>query len=143
MPFGLRETVRPAPNRHDAVVRRVLSYLDENFTRPVHLNDCARQVALNPVYLSTLFSRTVGVGFKQYVIALRIEKARELLTDCTRRVSEVAYAVGYNCPNRFFQAFRKATGVSPSEWRVSAQASEETTRKLKFREGETDPHRRH
>jgi two-component system response regulator YesN len=143
MPNAMAAEQTAAPNRHNAVVRRVLSYLDENFTGPVHLNDCAKQVALNPVYLSTLFSRAVGVGFKQYVIALRIEKARELLTDCTRRVSEVAYAVGYTCPNRFFQAFRKATGVSPSEWRVSSQASEETTRKLKFREGETDQRRRH
>lgn len=55
--------------------------------------------------------------FKTYLTEVRVEKARELLRDPTRNVSEVAYAVGYASENRFRIAFKRVTGLSPTSWR--------------------------
>jgi two-component system response regulator YesN len=81
------------------------------------LGQCAAQFHLNPAYLSSQFSRTVGIPFKRYLTEVRLERARELLGRPAMSIAEVAYAVGYTSGNRFRVAFKSATGLPPRVWR--------------------------
>lgn len=72
---------------------------------------------MNAAYLSDLFSRTVGLSFKTCLTEVRMEKARELLSDPATNISQVASAVGYASGNRFRIAFRNVTGLAPRMWR--------------------------
>lgn len=65
-------------------------------------------------HLSRVFSHHEKVTIEQYLIRLRIEKAKELLTYKDQRVSEVAYKLGYASVAHFSRQFKKITGVSPS-----------------------------
>jgi AraC-like DNA-binding protein len=111
--------VRQPESHAEQVVHRLLDSIHSDYSQPFGLKECASQLGLNPVYLCSLFSRIVGVPFKTYLTELRMEKAKEFLSDPTRRVSEVGYAVGYRDANRFRLAFKAATGLPPAGWRNS------------------------
>lgn len=114
----LRRALALGAGYGNELIARVVDHIHANYQRPLSLHECASLVRLSPVYLSGLFSRTVGVPFKTYLTDLRLEKARQLLQDPARRVSEVAFAVGYRDANRFRLAFKNVTGVSPARWRA-------------------------
>jgi AraC-like DNA-binding protein len=103
--------------RAGQIVRRLLEDVQQNYTQPLTLQQCAADLAMNASYLSTLFSRAVGLPFKSYLTELRLARARELLSDPKRSVSEIAREVGYASENRFRSAFKKLCGLSPRSWR--------------------------
>lgn len=72
---------------------------------------------MSAAFLSGLFSRTIGLTFKTCLTAVRMEKARELLSDPRWNISQVARAVGYASATRFGIVFKSITGVSPRRWR--------------------------
>jgi AraC-like DNA-binding protein len=108
--------------RPEQLIHRMLAFIQKNLARPITLQDCAGELRLNRVYLCTLFARVVGIPFKAYLIRLRIEKAKELLSDPVQRASEVAFAVGYTDEDYFRRAFKAATGLSPAAWRGALRA---------------------
>ncbi len=104
-------------SRSEQIVRDLLHYISQNYGRPITLKECAFRLGYNEAYLSTLFSSRVGLRFKTYLTELRLEKARELLSDPAFAVSQVAGAVGFTCEDRFRSAFKKVTGLAPKVWR--------------------------
>jgi two-component system response regulator YesN len=123
LPGILGRAGRPKDESHtEQLVHRMLEYIEREYTRPITLKECASNLEFNAAYLCALFSRTIGIPFKSYLTRLRLEKARELLSDPTRRISDVAYAVGYASADRFRLAFKAATGLAPVTWRSSLQA---------------------
>ena len=124
MPPASRALRRSGPETHpEQVVQRLLECIERNYGKPITLQHCADKLGMNPAYLSDLFSRAVGVPFKAYLTELRMEKARELLSDPAKTAAEVAYAVGYASENRFRIAFKKATGLCPRLWRETMQTN--------------------
>ena len=99
------------------LVQRMQDYIHQHYSHPIELHDLAAALNLNASYVSSLFSTTLGVTFHHYLEELRLARARELLRDPARRVSEVAYAVGYSNPNHFCNVFTTRIGLSPSAWR--------------------------
>ena len=86
------------------------------------LNQVAAQVNLSPSHFSVVFSQETGQTFKEYLTEIRINRAKELLRMTTSRSAEISYQVGYNDPHYFSSVFRKNTGLSPTEFRLQAQA---------------------
>ena len=118
LPFvAVTAAVRTRESHGDQIVHRMLDYIHQHFGQPIGLDAFAKQVGMNTAYLSSLFSKTVGLPFRSYLKELRLEKAQALLNDPLRRISETAYALGYTDPNRFRLDFKEYTGLSPSAWR--------------------------
>lgn len=105
-------------------VRDVLERIHRDFSRPLSLSDLAREFGMNTSYLSYVFAREVGMPFKAYLTTLRLQEAQKLLRDPHRRISEVAFAVGYSSGERFRTAFRQCTGLSPGQWRDALQTTD-------------------
>ena len=101
------------------MVRAVLNRIHQDYAQPLTLQKCARELRVNASYLSHLFSQAVGLPFRTCLTEVRIEKARELLSNPGLNISEVAAAVGYASDNRFRIAFKKATGLPPHLWRAT------------------------
>jgi AraC-like DNA-binding protein len=109
---------RPGPESHaQQTVHHLLERIELDYGKPITLQHYARELGLNAAYVSDLFSRAMGVPFKNYLTGLRLEKAKELLADPAKTASEVAYAVGYASENRFRLAFKKTNGLCPRSWR--------------------------
>ena len=101
-------------------VGRARIYLSRNYDNPnLMLQDVAGEVGMSQSHFSTVFAQETGITFTQYLTALRIGKAKELLSATDMRSSEIAFAVGYNDAHYFSYLFKKQTGVTPSDYRKS------------------------
>lgn len=63
------------------------------------------------------FKKYYDISPIQYLLSVRIEKARQYLEETNLKVGEIASAVGFSAQQRFNDIFRKQTGMSPSEYR--------------------------
>ena len=79
----------------------------------------AKSVHISPNYLSERFKEVTGVNFVDYIARHRIEKARELLQNLNLRISEIAFAVGFQSLSQFNRVFRKLAGKSPTAYRAA------------------------
>jgi two-component system response regulator YesN len=116
---ALRKT-SPVPqpqSRPERIARAVLDRIQQDYGQPLTLQKCAGDLRVNAAYLSYLFSHAVGLPFKVCLTEVRMEKARELLGDPAKNISQIASAVGYASANRFRIAFEQVTGLSPRRWR--------------------------
>ncbi len=68
-------------------------------------------------YISALFSQTEGKSLDKYYIALKVKRAKELLSYGDLSASEIAYTLGYSSPAHFSSQFKQATGFTPKEFR--------------------------
>lgn len=110
-------------SRHCAsAVSRAVRFIEERYTEPLSLQQVASQVHLNAAYFSHLFKKETGRSFVQFLIELRMEKAKKLLANTDMNVTEISGAVGYDLPNYFAKLFRQFTGLSPKEYRKQHQS---------------------
>ena len=104
--------------RSGSSVAKARAYLSQHFAEPnLMLQDVARAACMSNSRLSTVFAQETGYTFTEYLTALRIGKAKELLRLGGMRSSQVAFAVGYNDPHYFSYLFKKTVGMTPSEYR--------------------------
>ncbi len=103
-------------------IRQTLRYVQEHLgDRRLTLSYLATNVLyLNPDYLGRLFKKECGIRFSEYLMTMRMERAKQLLASSPDlKVHEVARQVGLGRqPAYFGQLFRKYTGVLPSEYRA-------------------------
>jgi AraC-like DNA-binding protein len=84
------------------------------------LTKVARVVNISPNHLSEKFKEVTGTNFVAYIARIRTEKARHLLQDRELRISEIAFAVGFQSLSQFNRVFKKLTGKSPSAYREAS-----------------------
>ena len=106
----------------DKVCQHILEHYMES---EMSLNTVAKSMFISPTYLSILFKRKMGVTFSDFVISLRMDKAKQLLSMSSLRTYEVAARTGYNDPQYFSGCFKKNTGLTPTEYRAKARAQED------------------
>lgn len=98
-------------------IRQVKTYIEENYNQDVNLDSLSRLVYLNPIYLSSMFKQETGISITDYIIEVRIKKAKELLTDTPMFIGDIAGAVGYKDTRYFSRLFLKHVGIKPTEYR--------------------------
>ena len=103
-----------------ARLRRVLSYIHENFQRDIRLGELANIAGLSDYHFARSFRQTTGATPHQYLSQIRIKCAKSLLLRRHWTVLQVAGAVGFADASRLSKVFRANTGVSPGEWRRGA-----------------------
>jgi YesN/AraC family two-component response regulator len=95
----------------------VTSFIDENYAKPLTREEMARKFHYHPVYFGRIFKRIMGMPYQDYLRKVRIEKAKELMKKTSLTISEIAFEVGYQNFNVFWEAFKSREGISPREWR--------------------------
>ena len=101
------------------VVEQIVDYLDRHYNEKISLDQIAQNMYLSPFYISRIFKNEVGDTPINYLINLRMEKARKLLLekqDCS--IQEIAQCVGYDDAYHFSKLFKKHYGNSPSQYRA-------------------------
>lgn len=94
-------------------VERVIAVLRANLAEPPTLEEIGRRVGCSQFYLSRIFSQEMGRGIFQYLRALRMERAAELLREGKMNVTQAALEVGYTSPSHFSTAFHETFGCCP------------------------------
>ena len=95
------------------------NFIHEHSDEDLSLAKVATSVHISPNYLSERFKEVTGVNFVDYIARHRIEKARKLLQDLNLRISEIAFAVGFQSLSQFNRVFRKLAGKSPTAYRAA------------------------
>lgn len=109
------QTLKSGPKQ--AVIDKVICYIQENYRSNISLNDIARTVYLSPSYLSSMITSETGKSFTDILNEVRIQKAVELLRDPGLRITDIAYAVGFKEPQYFSIVFKKLTQLTPRDYR--------------------------
>ncbi|MBU9726753.1 response regulator transcription factor [Diplocloster modestus] len=104
-------------NQEKKPVRIVKDYIREHYQENISLEEMAKLVDLNPVYLSVLFKRSTGVNFNDYLTNIRITKAKTMLKDTNESIAVIAEEVGYANAKYFSQLFSKVVGINPTVYR--------------------------
>ena len=100
------------------IVKKAKAYIIEHFNKnELDLIVVANNIGCNPSYLSRLMKEEIGLSFKEFLKSLRIQKAIELMKDPEETINDVAEKVGYSNQHYFSTAFKRITGMSPSEYR--------------------------
>lgn len=108
-------------NQRCPAVSEAVCYIEANFAQNgLSLQEVAKHVHMNPVYMSTLFKQEKNITFSEFILETRMKKAMQLLRAGGMKAYEVADRVGYSNPEYFSVCFKKYTGVSPVEYRNKA-----------------------
>jgi len=96
-------------------------WLEAHAAEAVDLDRIAAQAGLSPFHFLRLFARVLGVTPHQYLVRCRLRAAARLLADPARRITDIAYDVGFADLSNFVRSFRRAAGVSPRDFRRAAK----------------------
>jgi two-component system response regulator YesN len=106
-----------AGRMENSLVERVKRTVLQRSHEDLSLERIAAEEGVSPYHLSRLFKAETGVNYIDFLTARRMEKARALLGNPRLSLKQIAFEVGYRDPNYFSRVFRKATGLSPREYR--------------------------
>jgi AraC-like DNA-binding protein len=114
---------RPTPDRAEpAKIWKARRYIQEHSDEALSLTAVARFVNISPNHLSEKFKEVTGVKFVDYIAHSRFARACVLLQDRRRRISEIAFEVGFQSLSQFNRVFRRFSGKSPTGYRASGCA---------------------
>lgn len=104
--------------KYSPVIQKSLKYINDNYRNSnLVLKDVCNRVELSENYFSILFSNEVGISFKEYLINLRINKAKNLILNSNMKIYEICEDVGYKNVEHFSRIFKKVAGVSPNNFK--------------------------
>ncbi|GEN34774.1 MULTISPECIES: response regulator transcription factor [Aneurinibacillus] len=103
----------------NSVISKAISYMERNYMLEITLEDVAEHVGLSKSYFSSRFKKITGENFIDYLISLRIKKAKQLLQETDLKILEVAEKVGFNDPRYFAKLFKRFEGVGPKQFQES------------------------
>jgi len=118
---GRRDAAEAAgtAGHHRALVMQVAARIQESPGEAVSVADLARAVGYSPDHFTRIFRQVLGQSPQAYIVQERIHRARQLLTESSLTVTQIAAALGYESVYFFSRQFKQKTGVSPSQYRQS------------------------
>jgi two-component system response regulator YesN len=104
----------------DRTVTLINNYIHSQLHGDLSLNKLAEVVYLNPSYLSRYYKQMTGIGISKYIEDTKIARAKEMLKQEQLKVHEIATQLGINSATNFTRFFKKATGLTPMEFRETS-----------------------
>jgi two-component system response regulator YesN len=99
------------------IIEKAMSYIRDHFTNDITLQEVADHVHMSKNYFSLLYKKYTNQNFIEYIMQLRIQRAKELLGNRSIKIYKVAEKAGFNDVKYFSKLFKKLTGSSPIEFR--------------------------
>lgn len=118
-PVGREQEPGPDQEKGSGVpaeIKAICEYLEQNYTEHITLESVTQRVGFSKYYGGRLFKQYMGTTIIDYLIQVRINKAKELLLQGEYSIKQISFMVGYNDPNYFTWSFKKVTGISPAKF---------------------------
>lgn len=109
-------------SHYNKSLQECVEYIDTHFSQPLTLDHLAAKYALSKSTFSLLFPQFTGMTLKQYINKKRIEHAALLVQSTELTLAEIASLTGYDEFSTFYRNFKRVIGISPSEYRSSANS---------------------
>lgn len=104
-------------DKNESVVEKACDFIDKNYMKDISLDDISKYCNISSYYFSKLFKQEKGENYVEYLNRVRIENAKNMLSQGDSSIKEVCYSVGFSDPNYFSRAFKKYEGVTPTEFK--------------------------
>jgi AraC-like DNA-binding protein len=114
----LNQIMQEKENAEPLLVRKAREYITKNRTESLSLMDVAKASGANVFYFCKVFKKTTGLRFTDYVARVRLDDAKTELLNPNRRISEIAYDVGFQSLPQFNRVFKRIFGQSPTQFRT-------------------------
>lgn len=99
------------------IINDVMSYIKNNHTERLTLDDISKEAGYSKNYLCTLFKNVSGFTINQYINGVRIKEAQELLSGTSLSVTDISCQTGFDSLTHFGRVFKSTTGYTPLEYR--------------------------
>jgi len=109
----------PGHRAEPVEVWKTRKFIEEHSGEELSLWRVAKAVNTHPNYLSERFKQVTGMNFVEYVARTRFERACKLLRDGDLRISEIAFAAGFQSLSQFNRVFKKFSRKSPTQFRAT------------------------
>ncbi|MDQ0886747.1 two-component system response regulator YesN [Paenibacillus sp. V4I9] len=113
--IDLYQTAGKDKNR--IIVEKCMTYIQEHFAEELSLELIAQMYHFNTSYFSSLFKNHTGTSLSDYVIKVRMDNAKRLLTNSDHKISDIAVKIGYKDSAYFIRLFKRELGISPNKFR--------------------------
>ncbi len=107
-----------------ALVTTCRNYIFKHVYENIKLSDLAKQVSMNPNYLSEIFKNQTGVNIKEYIHSQKVEEAKKLLDLYGTPLLEISTRLNFCNQSHFSRVFKKYTGESPKQYREKSQSAQ-------------------
>jgi AraC-like DNA-binding protein len=114
----IKQTAPEAP-----AIAKARAYIAEQLGEELSLEEVARAANTSPFYFCKIFKAATGLTFTDYVARARVEKTKQLLLNPHTRISEAAYAAGFQSLSQFNRVFRRIVGEAPTTYREHLHGS--------------------
>ena len=108
---------KPKSNKGKSVFQALLGYCSDNFDEDITLESAAHSLHISKFHISHLINEKLGISFSSYINMLRVDKARTLLVESDKRISDISEEVGFGSIRSFNRAFLEITGKTPKDYR--------------------------
>ena len=99
------------------LIFNVQNYIESNFNQNLQLEEIADRFFISKYHLSHIFSSITGYPLKQYLIMVRLSKAKDLLLHTDQEIQQIAWNVGFTSASHFIRIFKSHEGLSPLQYR--------------------------
>ncbi len=105
------------------LIDKALKIINKEYMKGLTLEDLAKKLHLSKNYLCSLFKEETGFTFCQYLNTLKTNKAKKLLTEDKKTLEYISYECGFSSQAHFTMTFKKYTGKTPKEYKLSLMAN--------------------
>ena len=112
LPLFLQQRVLPRQ------LRQVLDYIDAHLAQDLKLADLAQLLDMSQYHFSRLFKQSLHISPYQYLLQQRVERAKKLLKQTDRLITDIAFDCGFNSHSHLSKQFRQLTGMTPKAYRA-------------------------
>lgn len=95
----------------------IMQYLQKHYNEPIQLEELAKEWNISSRYVRKYFAEEIGMSCTDYLTVMRMNRAKELLWESSKSVTDVAMEIGYGTPQYFCKVFKKEVGISPTAYR--------------------------
>src|SRR5213076_292176 len=116
----LKATLRNPARAEPGEIWKARSFIEEHSAEELSLTKVAKMVNISANHLSEKFKQVTGTNFVEYVARTRFANACDLLRKSNLRISEIAFAAGFQSLSQFNRVFKRCSGKSPTQYRTAA-----------------------
>jgi transcriptional regulator GlxA family with amidase domain len=113
---GVR-SLMPSSDTNDPHLKRVIEYMHDCYMQPISIDLLASLAGMSRFHFIRSFKLLTRFAPYQYMLAIRIDEAKQRLRSTRMTVTEISLDVGFSSPSQLYRAFHKFTGMSPEQYR--------------------------
>jgi AraC family transcriptional regulator of adaptative response / methylphosphotriester-DNA alkyltransferase methyltransferase len=107
------------------MIEEIKNFIQNEYHQSIALEDLSAHFMISPYHLQRLFKRITGTTPAQFLLAVRINKAKYLLQFSTKTIAQISNEVGFSSSSHFSMVFKKHTSLQPTEYRMKNKKAEE------------------